>query len=201
MPDIGGGALKSIPWDRLSDGFNPFMDIAINEFLLVLELDEELRAVVARREEGAFVAQQQTAAAGDLVHQGLHVSSDLFRRLVVTVMPVGAVRLGIAPIEPPECHRRLAIAGGELEANLRLERVSFLVNPRGLGLDFHRVTELERAEGHVDGMAGHVPQGPSAKILPPAPVERQIDSPPRLALALAFARRLRSEEHTSELQS
>src|ERR1035437_7873582 len=105
-------------------------------------------------------------------------------------MPVGTVRLGIASIKPPEGHGRLALASRELKADFGFERVGFLVNGRALGFDFHWVAELERAEGHVDGMAGHVPEGAGAEILPPAPVPRMIDSPPALGLALAFARGL-----------
>ena len=57
-----------------------------DEFLLALELDEELGAVVVGREEVAVVADQQAAAAGDFVHQGLHVRQDVLGRLVAAVV-------------------------------------------------------------------------------------------------------------------
>src|ERR1039458_8397629 len=88
MPEVAA-TFKRIAGNGLSNGLPPFMDFAIRELLLVLELDEELRAVVAGRENGAFVAEQQAAAAGNLVHQGLHVSSDLFRGLIGAVVLVG----------------------------------------------------------------------------------------------------------------
>src|ERR1039458_10250263 len=105
-------------------------------------------------------------------------------------MLVGIVCLGIAPIEPPKGHGRLALAGRKLKANLGLERVALLVHDRRSRLDLRRIPQLERTEGHVDGMAGHVPQRAGAEILPPAPVERMIDSRPAPILALAFARSL-----------
>ena len=63
-------------------------------------------------------------------------------------------------VVPPEFQRNHPIALGELEADTGVQRVSFLVHAGvALSLDNGRVTQLECAERHVDGVAGHVAQG------------------------------------------
>ena len=84
------------------------------------------------------------------------------------------VGLGVAAVIPPEGDRRQAVAGGKLKADGGFERVAFLVHGRGGGLDLRRIAQLQRAEGHVGGVAGHVAERAGAEVLPAAPDEGMI---------------------------
>ena len=54
--------------------------------------------------------------------------------------------------------------------------VGFRVDAGGdFAFDFVGVAEFEGAEGHVDGVAGHVAEGAGAEVVPAAPFEAMID--------------------------
>ena len=96
-----------------------------------------------------------------------------------TTSPSGRSGLsGVARVAvvPPELERRQVSALRELEADARGLGEGLRVNARGqFALDDVGIAELERAERHVDGVAGHVAQGAGAEIIPAAPLERVID--------------------------
>src|SRR5947208_3263790 len=99
------------------------------------------------------------------------------------------IGLGISAVIPRECQRDEALSRGKFESDFGLERVSLLVDAGRLRLNFDRVSELERAEGHIGGVAGHVAQCAGAEILPTAPGKGVIHgalSAPFLAGLLSF---------------
>ncbi len=80
-----------------------------------------------------------------------------------------------AAVVPIEGRRREAFAGREFKLDPGFIRIGLAVRAfHRFGDDAGRVTELERAERHVGGVAGHIAQGAGAVIVPAAPVEGEI---------------------------
>ena len=138
-------------------------------------------AVVAAREEAALLADE--VATGD---------GQLGRRLLAVLVAAGAAELDDvlaqvvarlpAAFIPEERDGRQQLAGldrvrprRELEADLAALRIAFLRAALGLRLDGGRVTEVQRTEREVAGMARHVAERARAEVVPAAPSERVID--------------------------
>ena len=141
-------------------------------FFFAVEFDVEFAAVVVLGEEAAFVTDDDGSTEG-------HFSTAEFD----DIGDDGGLRAdGIEggfwiAVIPPEFEGREAIALGELEADARSEGVGFGVNLGGhFALDLGRVAELEGAEGHVDGVAGHVAERAGAEVGPAAPFERVVEA-------------------------
>jgi len=160
-----GRTLEGIAGDGLRDGLDGFVLAGPCEFLLVLEFDEKAEVLIAifGRKQLTFVAQEQATALGDSVQKRFDAGCDFFRGLV-------------AAVKPPEAERRQAFTSGKLKTDFRVSGVHFFGHPGGLGLNLGRIAQLERAEGPVDCVAGHVAQRAGAEVLPAAPSEWLIHS-------------------------
>ena len=95
---------ERISWDGLRNRCDGFVLGGARQLLIILELGEEaeIPVTVVRREQFAFFANQNTAAAGDLVEQAYNIGGDFLWRLV-------------AAIEPPKRNRRLLAARGKFK--------------------------------------------------------------------------------------
>ena len=90
----------------------------------------------------------------------------------------------------------LRLALRKLEANFGADRIRFLVHDaEGRGFNFCGVAKVEGAEGHVDGVAGHVAECAGAEVLPAAPVERLVNSIVNIRIMAAYVRPHRSRSN------
>src|ERR1700677_1640191 len=79
----------------------------MEELLVVLQLHEETRSVIARGKDRASVANQQTAAVGKVPAPRDDVGSHFNRWLIAEVMAASEFRVGLASVVPEERHRIL----------------------------------------------------------------------------------------------
>ena len=146
------------------------MLVAGDVLRLALHGHEEAGAVAIRREELAIVPDDERAAGRQLL-----VGRDDFRDPILwrTQRLKGLLRVTVIP---PELERRHVPARGEVEADARGRGERLRKGPgSNFALDDVGVAQVERPEGHVDGVAGHVAQRAGAEVVPAAPFEDVID--------------------------
>src|SRR5690242_2115292 len=101
----------------LRNRFYGLMSFAVYQFLIVSKLDKELRTVIVRREQLAFVADKEATAARNFIAGFANRGGDVIRRFIVSIMFERMIGLGIPAVVPPEGERLQSFSSGEFEAD------------------------------------------------------------------------------------
>jgi len=72
--------------NRLRDNFDRFMILAVHEFFVALELEQESSAVIVRRKKLPFITNQKAPAAGNGIHHLFNIRNHRFGRFVIAIM-------------------------------------------------------------------------------------------------------------------
>src|SRR5689334_13956634 len=86
MMALVSAAFVFVARNFLRNRFYGLMSFAVYQFLIVSKFDKELRTVIVRREQLAFVADKEATAARNFIAGFANRGGDVIRRFIVSIM-------------------------------------------------------------------------------------------------------------------